>query len=360
MTPQEQKGSGVALVRAIGRRLYDMSGYQKPSFFGILQGYSTFYNQKGRGKTFDKVALKGGPMAVDWTIGKTEWQGTRAGNPDIESRRLPWTDNVDVIRGSVLPAAHEVVEAVDRYKVNRLTGTEPVSNYVQLKADKLVDGYVERTNKDLFPAVNLVAGAGTAPGTSKASLMPIAYPLQSGYAGNEANGAANRYEYIGHDLNALPEAKALNVGSDSTPWVVTPRKIQDDILMPLREERGANIDLAICGKEIWSYLAAFFEGKTILNDYKMFVQWGVRFFEIDGVPFIYEPRMNLLPKREIYFLDVSTWKLGMDEDPAKSLVYMENIPGMPSISGYQGYVESAVFCESPRQNGRAYNVQIPN
>lgn len=338
-----------------------MSGYKKPTFLGLLQAFDsgdTFYGEPGRGKRIRKVNLKGGPMQINWAIGSVEWQGSEAGNPDWEQRRIPWQDNLDVTAGTVLPSAHEVVEGVDKYKVNRLANNEQVADFVQMKADRLVEGYITRTNKDFFPATNLVGGAGVAPGKSKKALTSISYALQTGYAGNELTGAGT-YEYLGHDLNTIPEAKALNVGTDAVPWTVTPRKIIDEILMPLREERGSNPDLILMPQTVYSYLAAFFEGKQIINDNHPLVKWGVRFFEIDGVPCVYEPRLNLLPKKEIYFLSMETWVMGMDESPAEALVYLENIPGIPSGSGYQGYIESALACESPRQNARAYNVITP-
>jgi hypothetical protein len=149
--------------------------------------------------------------------------------------------------------------------------------------------------------------------------------------------------------------KAINVGTDSTTFIPTIANLRQQLIMPLRQ-RGSHVDIALCGTADYAFLQA--QADTIVRgEYAKTIEFGGTYFVAEGVHFVYEPQIDLLPKSEIYIGDSSTlrWGLDKDGDTTKGVAVIDPVPQGPSFVALQGYIEAAFINENPRFWGRAYN-----
>jgi hypothetical protein len=359
----EVTGIDVAIGRHAGRTLHRLD-YNKPVTVGLLAGFDHYYNEGA--PRIQKMGM-GGKLLFDWLFNSPEWAGVDGLDPDYQNRRLNIVKTMTAVQGKLLPSSCQMGEPVDKYELNQLMkepdagGQSPYKNWIKKVGRVIADKYLKLVDDQLFPAVNQVGGS-QAYGPTKQRIMSFAYPLQSGYAGNEASGSGT-YNYLGVDLNQRPELKAINAGDDTTGWTVSEENLQTDFIMPLRAI-GANVDMAMCDKATYSYLRSQLMSMIQQRPERVIRYPGPKFVIDEGIWFIYEPKLDALydatGKREMYIGDSSTLKFGWDGSEDTGIEFIETWQEQPSAHLFQGYKEHAFVNERPSYWGRGYDVQIPS
>jgi hypothetical protein len=321
---------------------------------GLLLGLDNFYNvaAKGLPKRFN-VDLKGGNMLVNLITGMASWRSTDPTSEDMDARRIALTRGNRFKQLEIECSAAEVAETINRYEKNRLANTAYLTNYISVNSDLLVEAYATFLNASLFPATAAVGGAGNA--QTKGQLMQFDFPLQNGYANNNTASTLNTYSYSGLDLANNTNVQAVNVGNSSTAWTYTWKALQTDLLMPLND-RGAKVDLILCGKNQYAYMNDELVDQIQRDPGDM--TFPGQFFRLrDGIFVVYESALDSQNVEQLLVGDSSVLRFGLMEKPEAAIRLIEDVPQYPSLHLLQGYLENAFFNECPRWWGRAYNVQ---
>lgn len=345
-------GIELAIGREIGRRLHNCA-FRTPTLAGLLLGLDNYYNVAANGlpKRFN-VDLSGGNMLVNLVTSMAAWRSTDPTSEDIESRRVPITRGNRFKQLELECSAAEIVESINKYDKNRLKNTQYLTNFVAKNSELLVDSYATYLNDALFPATAAVGGAGNA--QTKGQLMQFDFALQNGYANNNTASTLNTYMYGGLDLANNTNVQAVNVGNTSTPWVYTWKGFQTDLLMPLND-KGANVDLVLVGKNQYAYMLDELTDQ-IQREPSDLKFPGQMFTLRDGIFVVYESAIDRMNYEQIFVGDSSTLRFGLMEKASEAIKLIPDPPQFPSMHLLQGYLENAFFNECPRWWGRALNV----
>lgn len=352
------EGFEVAVARQVNSMFKD-SAWTRPSFLGRLYALDTFYN-KGIPLRWNPVGVTGGKMRVNFWRGNPLTEGVNALNPDYAQRALSIVKRSRHIAGDIDVSYYQGGEPIDKAEAAALANDQQLANLGVRIAQAAKNSILTKWNEDLFPAVNLHGGSSAAiVGSAPDRIMPFAYPLQTGFANNAQTGTGT-YMYMGIDLNDEPELKAINVGTESSTYTATPQNIERDLLMPLREERGANVDIMLMPKANFVHFKALAEDKQGSWPYeKMRAAFGSMSFVWQDVYVVWEPRLDLLPKKEIYIGDSSTIRFGSDFNRDDYMSLIKDWPANPSAHLLQWFLPGAFFNENPRFWGRVYNAAVP-
>ena len=341
----------LALQRQVAKKIYN-TAFSTPSFVSLLFALDNFY-MKSPVKRIDPYGIEGGDMRINFQVSQPVVRGVNRNGTDFSQRIIPLQANAETIAGSIAESAYEFLEAIDRYKINRLKGDKMLSEFVKLTAAQCADAWITKINSDFWPSTQQVGGTGQYAQSDK--IMAFAYPLQTGFSGNAATGTGT-YSYLGIDLNTRTNIKALNYGTDSQGVTPTIGNLRQNLIMPLRQ-RGAKVDLMIAGSADYEYLINQADAEVRLS-YEKELEFGGTYVKLEDIFVIYEPMIDLLPKSEIYVGDSSTLRVGMDgdnKDRLKSFSVIDPFPQAPSMVAIQGYNEICFVNENPRYWGRAYN-----
>ena len=348
-------GIDVAISRQVGKQLRNAS-FRKPSFLGLLMSFDTYYNEPAGSMRFNPVGIKGGKMRTSFVTASPEWDSSNPLDPDYENRRKALQKRITVKALEIEASALEIEEPIDRYEMNRYADDDLLDDWGVKVANILATGFVTKLDKHLFPAVQAVGGAGQAQNTGR--VMQFAYPLQNGYGANDPAGTLGTYTYGGLDLGNQSNMQAINVGTDSTPWVLSESNLYKDLIIPLRDRGAGNIDCIMCGTLDFNWLRTQLQNRIQCLDPKRIMPYGGPFFYLDeGIFVILETGIDRLPKTELYIGDSATIRAALPTmDKIDSMIKMiDPYQGIPSIIGMQGYGEVAWFNESPRAWARAFN-----
>jgi hypothetical protein len=353
-TPIDISGIDVVAKRFAGKKIYNAE-YRKPTLLGLMRGFDNFYNQESNLR-FTKLDTQGGAMAFTFWAGLPVWEGVDPLNPDYTQRRVNLVKNTKLKQGVILPSAAQLGEPIDKYEVSRFKSETELANYAMQVGDRAAEGFNNLYDSWLWPGTNAVGGSGFATG-DKTRVMQWDYALQNGFAGNDPAGAANPFSYLGIDMHAFPEAKAINVGTDAVPWVLSEEALELSILMPLRD-RGANIDMVLCGQKAFARLRQLLQAR-ILTAPTNTMKYGGPYFQLDNGTFVvYESGIDRAPKECMYVGDSSTIRFGMDPDGVTNMNLIKDWPEMPSAYLLQGYAETCWVNEHPRYWARVYNLAV--
>jgi hypothetical protein len=361
----EVTGPNVAIGRQMTRELYRFA-WTIPVFVGLLFGYDSYYNQGGSIRV-QKDGIEGGKMLYDFQVDEPEWETTDAMNPDYSQRALNMVKRTKMVQGSILPGVLVCAEPVDKYELNRIQKNSKLyTNWVKKIASKLKDKYLTKIQDELFPDAIQTGGDQTYKNVDGGRIMAFAYPLQTGYDNNDLTGTGT-YMYLGIDLNAYPEMKAVNVGKTDTAYTVSWEAIEEDICMELKR-RGANVDLMLVDKAVYAYMKSQLFQTIEQSPDKMLAYPGDKFKIQNGPWVVWEPKLDDLYTetgvREIYLGDSSTLHFGWDgsgegEGEDGGVAFIAKVPGQPTMHLIQGYREQAFVNERPSWWGRVHNAEIP-
>lgn len=349
-------GVDVAISRHVSTKIHNCV-FRKPTLVGRLMGLDNYYNRKTANKSV-KLNLKGGKMRFTFWAGKPQWSEGDPLNPDYSQRKIDIVKRTKLKSGEVDAASLKFGEPIDKYEVNRIETEDELDDWGMQVAERAAEAFIERVDELMFPTTQSVGGAGFE--GSRARVGQFSYPLQNGYADNNPLSTKNAFVYLGIDMHQFPELQAINVGTASTAFVPTETNIQEQLLMPLHD-RGAQIDIIMCGKRTYSYLRQVLAGRIRATPDKMPEAFGRNYFQLDdGVFVTWESGIDRLPVEEMYVGDSSTLRIGLDGgEKAANMTLIEDWPEMPDAMLLQGYAEICFVNECPRWWGRAYNVQVP-
>ena len=367
-------GTQVALREQVSEDLNDITVIEY-AYFATLLGLDAYYKQAGL-----RFEI-GGPMAgegwqIDFRTGRPTVRGVDAMNRNFDVLVAPLTQAMTIVSGTVVPAAYEAYEVLQKYYMNRISGKlSSVENFVTKTAKAIRDSLYSRWTNHAFPPTNMqpTLAAGAAPAQQAIDrIMALAYPLQNGYANNAATGTGT-YNYFTIDMNlsAYSNMKAYNRGTVAAPFG-TPGIQNLSAAKAQCHKRGGRPDVLIVDTDTFAFL------KTLADDpvrypFSETTHFGSNFAVICGMVMICEAGMDMLSDgfsdgdtetagtttateyREMYGITSSEYAFratATDEDDLDRLKY----PRGASFDLLQGYWEAGHWTENPRHHFRLFQV----
>ena len=341
-----------------------------PMFVGLLMGVANYFQKDVKGV----VDTGGNPMGGDASfLMSTEygsWEGSTETPSDVDlvATRVRKKNNLfDINFGTT---ALEYTNVVDKYDVNRyMNDPRMTTNLVKHIADSAQKGLIEKVQADIFPYgvgkgnINLTDGNGGIIPGNRTNLPGLGRFLGSGYTANATTGSGAFNIYKDRDWNQYPtRAKAVNYGNGSSSVTLSWKNLMQYLIAPMKN-RGAKQIVILVDTACFSYLWDTVRDKTQLG-MEMAKYWnGLSFGIANDIVVACEPALDALPDnsyvREIFALDISTWKFQFANLNNVAMNINDAIPLQPSIIGIDGYVECRYGCVDPGLNGHLYNVVIP-
>lgn len=348
------EGLDVAVSRHVGTKIHNLV-FRTPTLVGLLAGMDNYWNRPATEKSV-QLSLEGGKMRFTFWAGKPKWEHGDPSNPDYNARRVNIVKRTKIKSGEIEAFSLKFAEPIDKVDIETLKTEDDLDNYGVQVAERAAESFIEEVDELMFPTTQAVAGAGAKGGRS--SLLQFSYPLQNGYTANDETQAQATFEYLGIDMHSLPELKAINVGTDTTPFTPTEANIMQYLIMPLRQ-RGANIDMILVGEALYVYLRQVLAARIQQQPAKLMNFSGPYFQLDDGIFVIYEAGIDRLPKKEMYVGDSSTLRVGFSKQNPASFALIEDWAEIPDAHLLQGWARLAFVNECPRWWARGYNVVVP-
>jgi len=341
-----------------------------PMFVGLLMGAANYFQKDVKSVVQTEGRPLGGDASFLMSTEYGSWDGSTETPSDVDLVETRVRKKNNLFDANFGTTAYQYTNVVDKYDVNRYMDdprmTETLVKYI---ADSAQKGLIDKVNADLFPYgpgrgnVNLTDGNGGIVPGARTNLPAISRFLGTGYTGNAATGSGAFNVYKDRDFNLFPaRAKAVNIGNESTTFTLSWRNLMRDLIAPMKN-RGAKAIVILVDTECYSYLWDTVRDKTQLG-MEMAKYWnGMSFGVASDIVIALEPSLDALAantfKREIFALELSTWKFQFSDLQNVSMNVHDKVPLKPEVIAIDGYVECRYGCKDLGLNGHAYNVVIP-
>lgn len=353
-------GVDVALRNQVNRELWDYAD-DYHSFVSVLAALDNMWQVQSRfqkdndttGESFQFTYRKGLPTV----------QGVLARTDTITN--LPRTEqsNFSIVAGKIQPSFYDSREDVRRAYLSVFEkNPQAVVPYLKAVAQAMRDAFYKKLSDDMFPTdigEPTDPGSGTSYAEAEDKVMAVHYPLQSGYADNEASGSGT-YSYLGFDLNAAGYTGLKSVQKGTTTAGFgnpTWDNIRTNLILPLKL-RGAKPDLLLVDSGTYSYMLNDAETAIRLSQ-STNLKFGGEIIRVGDMFVMPESRLDTLGvsyPRQLYCLQTDTWRFKY-RHLNDQLKFIDH-PDTAVLVTLLAYIEVCLVCEHPRFNGRGYNVSL--
>lgn len=165
--------------------------------------------------------------------------------------------------------------------------------FVKNKSEQVARSFINKINADIFPQVTLVSAsaAGSTQASSETQFESFYRALSTG---QQHNGTGTSLSYVLNGIEVGTDntrLRAIQWGTENSGTAFTLRTFRENVLMPLRK-RGHNPDIALVNGTAFAWLQNSLEGASLQYGLMETIDFGIQVITIDGVRFMYEPRMD--------------------------------------------------------------------
>lgn len=341
-----------------------------PMFVGLLMGVANYFQKDVKSVVQTEGRPLGGDASFLMSTEYGSWDGSTETPSDVDLIETRVRKKNNLFDANFGTTAYQYTNVVDKYDVNRYMGDPRMTTQLVTHiADSAQKGLCDKLQSDLFPYgvgkgnVNLTDGNGGIVPGNRTNLPALSRFLGTGYPGNAATGSGAFNVYKDRDFNLFPaRSKAINAGNESTTVTLSWKNIMQYLVAPMKN-RGAKAIVVLVDTACFAYLWDTVRDKTQLG-MEMAKYWnGMSFGIASDIVIALEPALDALPdnsfKREIFALELSTWKFQFSDLQNVSMNVHDNIPLKPELIGIDSYVECRYGCTDLGLNGHLYNVVIP-
>jgi len=280
-----------------------------PGFVQLLAGLDGLYARSEQGRmaqggvmtvpaTRIKVGSDVGGDNIIWGIGGADVvaQGVSALTGNVNDLISPLEEAAEdflakqgftYVQSPPIALKDAIIEKVSKNPTDLM-------EFVKNKSEQVARSFINKINEDIFSQESIVAGATSATAVQAQSETRFESFYRALSTGQQHNASTATLSYVQNGIEIGTDntrLRAIQWGTENSGTAFSLRLFRENVLMPLRK-RGHNPDIALVNATAFAWLQNSLEGASLQYGLAETIDYGIQVITIDGVRFIYEPRMD--------------------------------------------------------------------